>query len=172
MLFLRCTDPTSSRSTWDTMTLIKRRIVQLWEIGTIGVKCRAAKFLARVVATQTPGLQDSRISDSSDISLASLPMSHPYALVTSLEPEGQGLLDRLLGSFLDSETNEIIRISVLNCLIQLSVTRKTIAGRIITGLVSFDVEKDTATSRKSCNTVLKNAMKKTIRTGLNYIIRY
>ena len=81
------------------MTMIKQKILWLWDNAPSSVRVCCIKFVQRVVQVQTPGVVDPRLVNKAEISLAAVPSKHPLLPIPALEAEAQGLLDRLLSVF-------------------------------------------------------------------------
>ena len=87
---------------WNQLVQIKTQVLKLWDSKHFGVESESIKFAQQVIILQLFGNRDPRLSGNSDFSLSSVPTNH--ALIhTSLEAEAQGLLDRLLGVFMDTD---------------------------------------------------------------------
>ena len=60
----RCKN-TGDTSLWGKLTQLKTRILRIWDQSTNeGVRIACVKFVAKVIATQTPGIKDPRVRAS------------------------------------------------------------------------------------------------------------
>jgi symplekin len=68
-LLCRCKNPTETQL-WVKLTQLKSKIVKLSEHSiNHGVRIACVKFVEKVIATQTPGIKDPRVTSISDLSL-------------------------------------------------------------------------------------------------------
>ena len=117
-LGVRCKNSSEASLLWGKLTRVKARVVQIWDQSeNEGVRIACVKFIEKVIATQTPGIKDPRVSispqtapiltdfgqlaDRSDISSTIVPLNHPVIHLPALEAESQGFLDRLLSVILE-----------------------------------------------------------------------
>ena len=117
-LGVRCKNSSEASLLWGKLTQVKARVIQIWDQSeNEGVRIACVKFIEKVIATQTPGIKDPRVSisprtapklmdfaqlaDRSDISSTIVPLNHPVIHLPALEAESQGFLDRLLSVILE-----------------------------------------------------------------------
>nr|GAT46745.1 predicted protein [Mycena chlorophos] len=112
---------------WTTLTTCKNRITALaWTEGTsTGIRLTAIKFVQRVILVQTRGVSDPRLQNKQDPNLSFCPADHPFISATSLETEGQQLLDRVF-QLLYKNSNPDLLTAIFNSLANLTKLRPTV----------------------------------------------
>lgn len=99
---------------------MKLNILQRMDSAPVAIRICCIKFVQKVVQVETPGvITDPRVScshnrlepptdhslqrpDQNEVSIALVPRTHPFLQLPNLEAEASGLLDRLLGVFLEN----------------------------------------------------------------------
>lgn len=152
---------------WSAMSDLKGKILANWQTAwplspknpdadkfrSIGPKLAAIKFIGKIIVIQsTPGLvsRDPRrkdtgsntASNSSEISIASIPPNHPVLNKVILDAESKSLLDALISYFKeDSYLVSQIFIGVLNILTLIIQKRKSFNMKILHEISNFDIMK-------------------------------
>lgn len=129
-------------SIWNQVTLIKNRMLQLWDSKHKGIRIGCIKFIQNIIQTQTLGTKDPRLIDESDISLNLIPPKHPFLHSIDLEAEAKGFLDRLIENIYEKPLDPLIITATLNCLAVLAKHRLDITAKIINGILSFNPTDD------------------------------
>lgn len=169
-----------------------------------GVRICCVKFLQQVVLVQTPGVTDPRVNtaltptharnthvsqrpDHNDISLTLVPRDHPLIPYASLEAEGHGLLDRLLGIIhgdhrLDSQSQTagthlttpsdgLIVTGTLNILGMLMQRRPVVTNKILTSIFNFNPLKFANSPITPKNVVIIKSIERTLRALLMNVMK-
>ncbi|ROT41560.1 hypothetical protein SODALDRAFT_331308 [Sodiomyces alkalinus F11] len=158
--------------TWEHMTKIKARILQIWEKAEPSVRICCVKFAQRVVLAQSPvNPQEPRRGDSLDISLDKVPPNHQTLDVRTLEAEAAGLLDRILGGLQDHSSDALLVDAILNSLAILVRTRPNTVNRIFNAIFNFNPFKLANSPVTPRNRVLIKSMEKTTRMLLLHIAK-
>ncbi|KAG9257911.1 mRNA cleavage and polyadenylation specificity factor complex subunit [Emericellopsis atlantica] len=157
------------KTTWDRMMAIKQRILQIWDTSGASVKICCVKFAQRVVLAQsvTSG-HEARYGGTLDVSLDKVPPNHQLLSTPSLEAEGMGLLDRMLG-VLHESSDALVVDATINCLSILIRTRPGTSSRILNALLSFDPLKLADGPMTSKQKVMVRSMEKTTRMLLIHL---
>jgi len=153
------------------MIAIKSNILRRMDGVRPGLRKCCIKFVQVVVQTQTPAQVDPRRKDSQDISSALLPAQHPILSSKTLEPEAEGLLDRILSIFLDNSTDALLIDATLNGFGPLLTTRLTISHKIINAILAFNIFKLANSPMTPTNRVLIRSMEKTVSRLLTYWLK-
>ncbi|KAL2758824.1 hypothetical protein ACRALDRAFT_1080491 [Sodiomyces alcalophilus JCM 7366] len=159
--------------TWEHMTNIKARILQIWETAQPTIRICCIKFAQRVVLAQSPANpQEPRRGDTLDISLDRVPPNHQTLDIRTLEAEAAGLLDRILGELQDHSSDALLVDAVLNSLAILIRTRPNTVNRIFNAVFNFNPFKlATSSPMTPRNRVLIKSMEKTTRMLLHHIAK-
>lgn len=153
------------------MVAIKSNILRRMDNVRPGLRKCCIKFVQVVIQCQTPGQIDPRRKDSQDISSAMLPVDHPILSSRSLEPEAEGLLDRILSIFQENSTDALLIDATLNGFATLLTTRMTVSHKIINAILSFNILKLANSPMTSTNRVLIRSMEKTVSRLLNHWLK-
>ncbi|KAF2682397.1 hypothetical protein K458DRAFT_370230 [Lentithecium fluviatile CBS 122367] len=156
---------------WQLMLAIKSNILRQMDSAPSGVRICCVKFVQQVVLVQTPSVVDPRRSDPNDISLNLVPRDHPLMPYTSLEAEGQGLLDRLLGIIHGDHSDALLVTAVLNSLGTLIQRRPAVANKILTSVFNFNPLKLANAPMTSKNKVMMKSIERTTRSLLVNVIK-
>jgi symplekin len=189
---------------WQLMLAIKSNILRQMDSAPSGVRICCVKFVQQVVLVQTPGIVDPRVNttppppdvspsyylqraDHNDVSLALVPRDHPLMSYTSLEAEGQGLLDRLLGIIhgdhrsdshaphrsvdLTGYSDALLVTAVLNSLGMLMQRRPAVANKILSSVFAFNPLKLANSPMTPKNKVIIKSIERTTRALLVNIIK-
>ncbi|KAF8467718.1 hypothetical protein BDZ91DRAFT_782414 [Kalaharituber pfeilii] len=165
-----CANPKKTEE-WQKISIIKQKILWLWDSGPPGVKVCCIKFVQRVIQVQTPGVTDPRLVNKAEISLAAVPLGHPLLPISTLEAEAQGLLDRLLSVFHDEPQDPLLMTSTLNCLSVLIKTRSSISAKILSAVLSFNPLSAAMKTPTLQNKLMAKCIEKTVRVLLLNLIR-
>lgn len=158
-------------TTWDRVTAIKSRILQLWNGELPGIKICCIKFAQRVVLAQTVSIAGDFKRDGLDISLSMVPQGHPLLDPRNLEAEAVGLLDRMLGVLQDNSSDALVVDATLNCLAILIRTRPATSNRIMNAVLNFNPLKLANSPMTPKIRVIVKSMEKTTRMLLMHLIR-
>ncbi|ORY62221.1 uncharacterized protein BCR38DRAFT_346408 [Pseudomassariella vexata] len=159
-------------TTWDRMTVIKTRILRIWETAPPTVRICCIKFAQRVVLAQTPSVNpEPRRGDPLDISLLMIPPNHTVLEVPSLEAEASGLLDRMLGVLQDNSSDALIVDATLNTLSILIRARPGTSNRILNAILNFNPLKLASGPMTPKIKVIVRSMEKTTRMLLTHLSR-
>ena len=153
------------------MVAIKSNILRRMDNVRPGIRKCCVKFVQVVVQTQTPAQVDPRRKDSQEISSALLPAQHPVLSSKTLEPEAEGLLDRILSIFPENSTDALLIDATLNGFGPLLTTRLTISHKIINAILAFNIFKLANSPMTSTNRILIRSMEKTVSRLLNYWLK-
>ncbi|KAG5363754.1 Pre-tRNA-processing protein [Yarrowia sp. B02] len=100
-------------SEWTSLSSLKERITSLWSSCPPDVEIACIKFAQQLVLVQSRGSGpvDPRLAarkPPAEANMSMVPPNHPL-IHRSLEAEGQGVLDRLLGTLTGDESSELIK---------------------------------------------------------------
>lgn len=130
-------DDTQTRA-WEQIISIKSRVLEIWDSSHFGVEAESIKFAQQVIIYQSPLHRDPRLASSNDaFSLSSVPSNHRL-IQSSLEAEAQGLLDRLLGVFLESTVSAKSITATIYALISLMKLRPATISKCMNAVFAFD----------------------------------
>ncbi|KAK3695454.1 hypothetical protein B0T22DRAFT_107294 [Podospora appendiculata] len=156
---------------WELMTAIKSRILQIWDGSVTPVKISCIKFAQRVVLAQTASNGLEPKYNGLDISLSMIPANHPVLDPRLLEAEATGLLDRMLGVLQDNSSDALLVDATLNTLSVLVRTRPGTSSRIMNAVLNFNPLKLANSPMTPRNKVLIKSMEKTTRMLLIHLLR-
>ncbi|KAK3394612.1 hypothetical protein B0H63DRAFT_52069 [Podospora didyma] len=157
---------------WEHMTAIKARILQIWENAATPVRLCCIKFAQRVVLSQTASNgQEQQKHNGLDISLAMIPPNHPVLDPRQLEAEATGLLDRMLDVLQDNSSDALLVDATLNSLSILIRTRPSTSTRIINSILNFNPLKLANSPMTPKSKVLVKSMEKTTRMLLIHLVK-
>ncbi|EJT73475.1 hypothetical protein GGTG_10313 [Gaeumannomyces tritici R3-111a-1] len=158
--------------TWERLTAIKAKVLQLWNSESSIVRIACIKFAQRVVLAQAHPLNgELKQRDGLEISLAMVPPSHPVLDARNLEAEATGLLDRMLGVLQDNSSDALVVDATLNCLSILIRTRPSTSNRILSTVLSFNPLKLANSPMTPKSRVLVKSMEKTTRMLLVHLVK-
>ncbi|KAL0936430.1 mRNA cleavage and polyadenylation specificity factor complex subunit pta1 [Colletotrichum truncatum] len=156
--------------TWERMVAIKTRILRIWDDAEPTVRICCIKFAQRVVLAQSAANpQEPRRGDSLDISLDKIPPNHQTLDSRTLDAEGAGLLDRMLGVLQENSSDVLIVDATLNCLSILIRTRPGTANRILNAVLNFNPLKLANSPMTPKTRVMVKSMEKTTRMLLIHL---
>ncbi|KAI9709354.1 MAG: hypothetical protein M1820_003474 [Bogoriella megaspora] len=177
-------------STWQKMAAIKSNILRRMDSAKLGVRICCIKFVQRVVQVQTPGvIADPRVRlsrsrvlrtyqadnlqrpEQNEISIALVPRDHPLIPPKNLEPEASGLLDRLLSTLQDGDSNALLVDATLNSFGVLVRTRPSIATKIVSTVLNFNPFRHANTSISPRTKVEMRSMERTARAFMTSILK-
>ncbi|KAI9677901.1 MAG: hypothetical protein M1829_002398 [Trizodia sp. TS-e1964] len=157
----------SQTAPWENMSIIKSRILRLWDTAASGVRVCCIKFVQRVIQVQTPSVvTESKKFLQNDISLSLVPKDHPLIPPRNLEAEASGLLDRLLNVFHENTSDALLVSATLNCVGVLIHTRPAIANKIIAAILNFNPLKAANSPMTPTNKIMIKSMERTTRALL------
>ncbi|KAJ7066730.1 Symplekin tight junction protein C terminal-domain-containing protein [Mycena amicta] len=169
---LLCTNH-SNPAAWSTLTTCKNRIISLaWASGTnAGVRLTAIKFVQRVILLQTRGISDPRLQNKHDPSIAFCSADHPFISATSLEAEGQQLLEAVFLLLYKSPNPDLLT-AIFNSLANLAKLRPTVVPVILQALRQWTPESSalsglSASNIKSVEKALRIFLVHTMRLQVN-----
>lgn len=154
---------------WNQLMAIKNRVLEMWDSKHFGVEAESIKFAQQVIIFQSPLHRDPRLANNNDtFSLSSVPSNH--ALIhSSLEAEAQGLLDRLLGVFLDNEINGKSVTATIYAISTLMKLRPATIPKCMNALLAFDPSQKTIHGTSAKEIEIEN---KVIQKGLTIIMKH
>ncbi|KAI0007070.1 hypothetical protein F4779DRAFT_593542 [Xylariaceae sp. FL0662B] len=159
-------------STWERMTAIKARILQIWDTAPLTVRICCVKFAQRVVLAQTQSVNpEARRGDPLSISLAMIPPNHPVLDSSALEAEASGLLDRMLGVLQENSSDALIVDATLNTLSILIRMRPATSNRILNTIFNFNPLKLANSPLTPKTKVIVKSIEKTTRMLLMHLSR-
>ncbi|KAL2129095.1 hypothetical protein VTI74DRAFT_8258 [Chaetomium olivicolor] len=156
---------------WEQMSTIKSRILQIWDGAPAPVKLSCIKFAQRVVLAQTASNGMEQKYNGLDISLNMIPPNHPLLDPRQLEAEATGLLDRMLGVLQDNSSDALLVDATLNCLSILIRTRPNTSNRILNSVLNFNPLKLANSPMTPKTRVLVRSIEKTTRMFLTHILK-
>ncbi|KAK3336883.1 hypothetical protein B0T19DRAFT_53771 [Cercophora scortea] len=156
---------------WELMSAIKSRILQIWDGAVTPVKISCIKFAQRVVLAQTASNGLDPKYNGLDISLSMIPANHPVLDPRLLEAEATGLLDRMLGVLQDNSSDALLVDATLNTLSVLVRTRPGTSSRITNVVLNFNPLKLANSPMTPRNKVLIKSMEKTTRMLLIHLLK-
>ncbi|KAI1435701.1 mRNA cleavage and polyadenylation specificity factor complex subunit [Xylaria sp. CBS 124048] len=160
-------------TTWEKMTAIKTKIRDIWDTAPPTVRICCIKFVQRVILAHTSSVNlEPRRGDPLDISRNMVPPNHSILDGDQLEAEASGLLDRMLGTLDDENTDPLIIDATLNTLSILVRQRPTTSNRIVSTLFNFNPLRLATNATLAPKTkVLVKSMEKTTRMLLTHLYR-
>ncbi|KAK4129237.1 hypothetical protein N657DRAFT_562576 [Parathielavia appendiculata] len=156
---------------WEQMSSIKSRILQIWDGAPAPVRLSCIKFAQRVVLAQTASNGMEQKTNGLDISLNMIPANHPLLDPRKLEAEATGLLDRMLGVLQDNSSDALLVDATLNCLSILIRTRPNTSNRILNAVLNFNPLKLANSPMTPKTRVLVKSLEKTTRMLLTHLLR-
>lgn len=153
------------------MVGIKSNILRKLDNVRPGLRKCCIRFVQVVIQCQTPGQIDPRRKDSQDVSSAMLPADHPILSPRTLEPEAEGLLDRILSIFQENSTDALLIDATLNGFATLLTTRMTVSHKIINAILNFNIFKLANSPMTTTNKILIRSMEKTVSRLLNHWLK-
>ncbi|KAI2621248.1 hypothetical protein GGR54DRAFT_600704 [Hypoxylon sp. NC1633] len=158
--------------TWERMTAIKMRILQIWDTAPSTVRICCIKFVQRVVLAQTQSIHpEPRRGDVLDISLVMIPSNHTLLDAPKLEAEATGLLDRMLSVLHDNNSDVLVIDATLNTLSILVRNRPATSNRILNTVLNFNPLKLASSPITPKTKVIVQSMEKTTRMLLMHLLR-
>jgi symplekin len=100
-----------------------------------------------------------------------LPADHPILSPRTLEPEAEGLLDRILSIFQENSTDALLIDATLNGFATLLTTRMTVSHKIINAILNFNIFKLANSPMTTTNKILIRSMEKTVSRLLNHWLK-
>ncbi|KAK4100634.1 hypothetical protein N658DRAFT_427072 [Parathielavia hyrcaniae] len=159
------------KESWEQMSAIKSRILQIWDGAPAPVRLSCVKFAQRVVLAQTASNGMEQKTNGLDISLNMIPANHPLLDPRQLEAEATGLLDRMLSVLQDNSSDALLVNATLNCLSILIRTRPNTTNRILNAVLNFNPLKLANSPMTSKTRVLVKSLEKTTRMLLTHLLR-
>ncbi|KAK3903771.1 hypothetical protein C8A05DRAFT_32472 [Staphylotrichum tortipilum] len=156
---------------WEQMSAIKSRILQIWDGAPAPVKLSCIKFAQRVVLAQTVSNGMEQKYGGLDISLNAIPPNHPLLDPRQLEAEATGLLDRMLGVLQDNSSDVLLVDATINCLSILTRTRPNTSNRILNSMLNFNPLKLANSPMTPKTRVFIKSLEKTTRMFLTHLLR-
>ncbi|KAF2869363.1 hypothetical protein BDV95DRAFT_577173 [Massariosphaeria phaeospora] len=156
---------------WQLMLAIKSNILARMDAAPPGVRICCVKFLQQIILVQTPGVIDPRRPDPNDISLALVPRSHPLIPYVSLEAEGHGLLDRMLGILHGDHSDALLVTATLNSLGMLMQRRPIAVNKILASVFNFNPLKLANSPMTPKNKVIMKSIERTTRALLMNVMK-
>ncbi|KAK3309660.1 uncharacterized protein B0T15DRAFT_11088 [Chaetomium strumarium] len=156
---------------WEHMSAIKSKILQIWDGAPVPVKLSCIKFAQRVVLAQTMSNGMEQKYGGLDISLNMIPPNHPLLDPRQLEAEATGLLDRMLGVLQDNSSDAPLVDATLNCLSILMRTRPSTSNRILNTVLNFNPLKLANSPMTPKTRVLVKSLEKTTRLFLTHVLK-
>lgn len=169
------------------MVAIKSNILRRMDNLRPGLRKCCIKFVQVVIQCQTPAQVDPRRKDLQDVSSALLPANHPVLSSKNLEPEAEGLLDRILSVFQENSeyvqccpytgrrlidsSDALLIDATLNGFGPLLTTRMTISYKIINAILGFNIFKLANSPMNTTNRILIRSMEKTVARLLNHWLK-
>lgn len=132
---LVCNDRAKS-NLWQTVQAIKAQVVHLFDHGSQGAKLAVIKCYQRIVQTQSRASSDPRAQLRNDVSLSSVPTSHPFLNAASLEEEGNRLFAQIVTLIFTSDVTDLIMASV-NSLAILAKARPQLGSVILRAMTTW-----------------------------------
>lgn len=161
---LVCNDRAKS-NLWQTVQTIKAQVVHLLDHGNQGAKLAVIKCYQRIVQVQSRGSTDPRAQLKNDVSLNTVPTSHPFLNVTSLEEEGNRLFAQIVTLIFTSDVTDLIMASV-NSLTVLAKSRPQLGSVILRAMATWTPASLTNLS----HTQIRN-VEKTVRIFYLHFVR-
>ncbi|CAL9729058.1 pre-tRNA-processing protein Pta1p [Monosporozyma unispora] len=172
---------TSDDSTWNLLTMLKKKILNKWKSMTItnlplnlnldnkkiGIKLAMVKFISQIIITHSTDITNSSIN----ISL--VPDNQPLINKTKLESEAKILLDVII-NYLVEEPMMVssLFIGIINCLSFVMKQRTQTVIKILNGLLKFNIDAKyqndeiTALNYKLCKRFVERCYKNFIQFGI------
>ncbi|PKS10526.1 hypothetical protein jhhlp_002279, partial [Lomentospora prolificans] len=157
--------------TWERITAVKTRILQIWDNADPSVQICCIKFAQKVVLSQSVSGMEPRRGDGLDVSLDKIPPNHALLDPRMLEAEAFGLLDRMLGVLQDNSSDALVVDATLNCLSILVRTRPATSNRIVNTVLNFNPLKLANSPMTPKDRVLAKSMEKTTRMFLIHLAK-
>ncbi|KAH8885081.1 hypothetical protein GQ53DRAFT_367031 [Thozetella sp. PMI_491] len=159
------------KESWEQISMIKARILRIWDGAPAPVKVCCIKFAQRVVLAQTTSNGGEQKYLGLDVSLSMIPPGHPILDPRHLEAEGMGLLDRMLSILQDNSSDALLVDATLNTLSILIRTRPGTSNRIVNAVLNFNPLKLANSPMTPKSKVLMRSMEKTTRMLFLHLIR-
>lgn len=156
---------------WTNLVDIKNQILHIWDSKHFGVEAESIKFVQQVIILQLYANKDPRLTGNSDFSLSSVPSNH--ALIhASLEAEAQGLLDRLLGVFIDTTISAKSITATTYAISTLMKLRPATIPKCLKAVLSFNISQRSinSTSEKEIEMEFK-VIEKALRIFLQHVLK-
>lgn len=156
---------------WKYLVDIKNQILHIWDSKHFGVEAESIKFVQQVIILQLYVNKDPRLTGNSDFSLSSVPSNH--ALIhASLEAEAQGLLDRLLGVFIDTTISAKSITATTYAISTLMKLRPATIPKCLKAVLSFNISQRSinSTSEKEIEMEFK-VVEKALRIFLQHVLK-
>ncbi|SPO00910.1 related to PTA1 - pre-tRNA processing protein / PF I subunit [Cephalotrichum gorgonifer] len=158
--------------TWERMAAVKSRILQMWDNANPSIRICCIKFAQRVVLSQSQSSPaEPRRGDMLDISLDKIPSNHALLDPRTMEAEGVGLLDRILGVLQDNSSDALVVNATLNCLPIIVRTRPNTSARILNTVLNFNPMKLASSPMTAKDRVQVKSMEKTTRMFLIHLVK-
>ncbi|KAK1755192.1 mRNA cleavage and polyadenylation specificity factor complex subunit pta1 [Echria macrotheca] len=157
------------KESWEAMTAIKAKILQIWDTAPTPVRICCIKFVQRVILAQTASNGMEQKINGLDVSLAMIPPNHPLLDPRLLEAEAAGLLDRMLAVLQDNSSDALLVDATLNTLAILIRTRPSTSNRILNTVLGFNPLKLANSPLTPKTKVLIKSMEKTTRILLLHL---
>ncbi|SJX64804.1 related to Symplekin [Sporisorium reilianum f. sp. reilianum] len=132
---LVCNDRAKS-NLWQTVQAIKAQVVHLFDHGSQGAKLAVIKCYQRIVQVQSRGSTDPRAQLKNDVSLNTVPTSHPLLNASQLEEEGNRLFAQIVTLIFTSDVTDLIMASV-NSLTVLAKARPQLGSVILRAMATW-----------------------------------
>ncbi|KAJ9628275.1 hypothetical protein H2204_009392 [Knufia peltigerae] len=172
LVFRRIISRPPEATLWQEMSTMKLNILQRMDSAPVAIRICCIKFVQKVVQVETPGvITDPRRPDQNEVSIALVPRTHPFLQLPNLEAEASGLLDRLLGVFLENSMDPIVIDATLNCLAVLIRTRPPISTKIVSAILNFNPVKQVNSPMTPRIMVIVRSMERTTRALLKWVLR-
>lgn len=156
---------------WNNLVAIKNQVLKLWDSPHFGVEAESIKFVQQVIILQLFGNRDPRLSANSDFSLSSVPSNH--ALIhSSLEAEAQGLLDRLLGVFVDAVISAKSITATTYAISALMKLRPATISKCLRAVLSFNISQKTINPAFEKETEMEfKVVEKALKIFLQHVLK-
>ncbi|KAJ9474503.1 Pre-tRNA-processing protein PTA1 [Pseudozyma hubeiensis] len=162
---LVCNDRAKS-NLWQTVQAIKAQVVHLFDNGSQGAKLAVIKCYQRIVQAQSRGSTDPRAQLRNDVSLSSVPTSHPFLNAANLEEEANRLFAQIVTLIFTSDTTDLIMASV-NSLAILAKARPQLGSVILRAMATWTP----ASLGSLSHTQIRN-VEKTVRVFYLHVRRF
>ncbi|GAC98080.1 cleavage/polyadenylation specificity factor [Pseudozyma hubeiensis SY62] len=162
---LVCNDRAKS-NLWQTVQAIKAQVVHLFDHGSQGAKLAVIKCYQRIVQAQSRGSTDPRAQLRNDVSLSSVPTSHPFLNAANLEEEANRLFAQIVTLIFTSDTTDLIMASV-NSLAILAKARPQLGSVILRAMATWTP----ASLGSLSHTQIRN-VEKTVRVFYLHVRRF
>ncbi|GAB00040.1 uncharacterized protein L969DRAFT_96650 [Mixia osmundae IAM 14324] len=164
-LYLRSACDKRDGERWDKVIHLKNEILQIWTVGSTGVKIATTKVIQRIIQAQSRISNDPRMRRTEETSLASVPVNHPFLRPQTLEQEAQKLLEELIKTLFMTRTPDLIS-AIINALVLLAKARPLHGQLIVTTFTNW-----TPNALGNLSFTQVRSVEKTLRIALVHLSR-